>query len=258
MKTCPQCKKTYDDDNSFCFDDGTALVYSSIATPFPAYSSTDAPTQVIPRPTVTETRSGASPWLYALLGVLTTAIVAMGLFIWFSRADEPDGTSDTPPNPPATATQESDVNPPAATPTRQPVNSAQPAPVDVPQIRADVLARLTKWERDGEAKDGYAVASNYADSVAYYRRARATRELIRQDKSRAYSTFDSIDITLSDIRITPAPDGNTARVVLDKAYVFGGSRTLEGKVQQEIRLVRVGSDWLINGERDIRVYYQTK
>jgi hypothetical protein len=255
MKSCPQCGKTYDDDNSFCFDDGTALVLA-----YQSFTPADVPTQVIPRAIPTETRSGASPWLYTLLGVLATAIIAMGSFMWLSRRDEPVATNQIASGTPATPTPDRGANAPSAGPAPAPqiTNPAPPASIDSQQIRNDVMVRLTKWERDGEAKDGYAVASNYANSVTYYRRAGATPELIRQDKSRAYAKFDSIDITLSNISVTPSPDGNSARVVLDKAYFFGGSRTLQGKVQQEIRLVRVGSEWLINSERDLRVYYQTK
>jgi len=52
MKICPQCRKSYEDDNlNFCLDDGTAL----------APSDQGAPTMVMPPPRQTATPPGGAP-----------------------------------------------------------------------------------------------------------------------------------------------------------------------------------------------------
>ncbi|GEM_PF-4788853 len=251
MKKCPQCGSIFTDDNNFCLGDGTAL----LAPTGENYRSGDVPTQVIARHVPQQSRA-SSPWLYLLLGGALAAVICLVGFILFSNKEkETAATKNNTPTPKPTIEQ---ANAKPATPTATAASTPEPPPINVAAIENDINTRLDKWVRDGESANADAVITNYAESVAYYRKPRATREFIRADRSRAYNRYGTIDITLSNINVFPDPTGRTSRVVLDKAYVFTGGDYLEGKVQQEIRLALINGDWLITGERDLKIYYTRK
>jgi len=80
MKRCPQCGAVYSDDNSFCLNDGTALIGT--------LASGDIPTQVISRSAPLAPAINPSPWLYVLLGVLATTVIAIAVFAFWPRETE--------------------------------------------------------------------------------------------------------------------------------------------------------------------------
>jgi len=61
-------------------------------------------------------------------------------------------------------------------------------------------------------------------------------------------------ITLSNMTVTPDASGETATAVFDKEWVFEGAKYSAGKVQTQLKLKKTGGQWLITGERDLKVY----
>lgn len=130
MKKCPSCFQLFGDENDFCLNDGTPLVVESGSY----RSSGDMPTQFIPRaqPTVANSGGGNSAVLYLVIGVLATALIAVGIYLFFLR-DTPSGKeSATGPVQPTAAS-------PASTPNA--VNTASQLPAvkpPAPQIDPDL------------------------------------------------------------------------------------------------------------------------
>lgn len=91
MKTCPQCRNIFNDDLNFCLDDGTTLIYESDAEKTIAFAN-EIPTQIIPPAQVTSqiSTSNSSKWLFLIIGVLTTALAGMVLFIFIFRENKED------------------------------------------------------------------------------------------------------------------------------------------------------------------------
>lgn len=89
MKQCPQCKSLYGDENLFCLNDGTTLVLS--APPDSVNSATgDIPTQILSQIpsqnlSVAPRHNEKSGWLYAIIGGLATAVVALVVFAFVLR-----------------------------------------------------------------------------------------------------------------------------------------------------------------------------
>lgn len=83
MKQCPSCSRTYDDVESFCYDDGTPLVFISQS----GFEQQGQPTVVL-SPTsqqvIAPQSSSATKWIFLLLGLLIAAFVAIG-FMLFTR-----------------------------------------------------------------------------------------------------------------------------------------------------------------------------
>ena len=96
MKKCPSCNQLFSEDNYFCLEDGTTLLFASETGAYPPVSPTadDIPTQVIPRPQVTAqipvqiAPKDTSKWLFLIIGVLATAVVGMGVFMFAKRGEE--------------------------------------------------------------------------------------------------------------------------------------------------------------------------
>jgi hypothetical protein len=167
MKHCPTCKRSFDDDTlSFCLEDGTPLVADTGARPdsqetlvsprAPAMGSESAPTQSygqLPgkstvsaspyRPPVAPYGQAAPkrktwPWvigILALLSILAVAIVVALTVPGFLRASKNDNRPQPSPSRPVAS----------VTPTP---NASPAATDDVPTDSAEVLAQLTKLEKD--------------------------------------------------------------------------------------------------------------
>lgn len=134
-------------------------------------------------------------------------------------------------------------------------NANTVATVNTEQIKSEVAARLNSWKSASESLNLNAHISHYAPTVDYYNKKGVSASVVRADKQRAYDLYSSIQITLSNMTVTPDASGETATAVFDKEWNFGGARTSSGKVQQQIKLKKIDGQWLITGERDLKVYY---
>ncbi len=99
MKKCPNCNQTFSDDNLFCLNDGTPLVSISETGQPPPFFQTQAsaPTQFISRGQMNAASSPAnsSKWLYFIIGVMATALVALGTAFFLSRPPAERETAKT-------------------------------------------------------------------------------------------------------------------------------------------------------------------
>ena len=129
------------------------------------------------------------------------------------------------------------------------------APVDKEQVKRDVSQKVDSWKSAAESLNLNGYMSNYAGTVDYYNKKGASLSTVRADKQRAFSTYDSMKITLSNMNVTPDATGETATAVFDKEWVFSGAKYSAGKVQTQLKLKKISGQWLITGERDLKVYY---
>jgi hypothetical protein len=145
---------------------------------------------------------------------------------------------------------------PTASPSPNTNSTTSPTPAaDNEEIKRDVTKAIMTWKSMTESRDLDSYMGNYADTVDYYRTKGASRAFVRRDKQRAFTMFDSIDIDITNVNVTPGPAGDEATVEFDKEWVFDGDHRSTGKVRQQMRLKNVRGDWLITAERDLKVYY---
>lgn len=89
MKRCPNCNQVFSDDNVFCQQDGTTLLFVSQTSENPSlFPVTDsAPTQVVSRPRISSSSaaSDSSKWLYLIIGAIAATILALGITFYFSQ-----------------------------------------------------------------------------------------------------------------------------------------------------------------------------
>ncbi|HVF46803.1 MAG TPA: hypothetical protein VNA17_04490 [Pyrinomonadaceae bacterium] len=272
MKTCPACASRYSDDTlQFCLQDGARLysadeaaaptaVLNEIETaearkPLPPTTPADwhAPATQKSRPASGSRRKIAIAVVLTALGMLLL-VGGAALGVWlYSRQPRTEIAVNTSPGP--SPNTRATATPRPSTPTPSPSATAQTKPpANEAEIREDVLDRLETWTSDTEAGDIDACMSNYAPTVDYYGRGPSSASYIRGDKQRAFSRYSSIELNLSNIAVTPAADGESATVIFDKEWNFSGDGTSTGKVQQMLRLKKIGGEWLITAEKDLKDY----
>jgi len=297
MKQCPSCQSQYTDDTlQFCLQDGTplrfaanpqekTLSYGEQETVVSNRPSNQINTPPVTNPTVwnpqqyssnasfqpPEKKSNApvAVFLTAFVMLLMFSFVGIGAWLYLRGAAPDENTnlllakkkpdSETTSNTMTTAP--SRPLPVATAPTTSSNTAANQAvaPVDKEQIKRDVSQRVNSWKSAAESLslDGY--MSNYAGTVDYYNKKGASLSTVRADKQRAFTTYDSIQITLSNISVTPDASGENATAVFDKEWNFSGAeKDSSGKVRQQLQLKKISGQWLITGERDLKVYYTNK
>lgn len=157
-----------------------------------------------------------------------------------------------------TTTSSSPATSPSATTSPTPAASA--SPVDVAAIRNEVTALLNGWAESSMSRDVDAHMSYYADTLdTYYTKTNVSASSVRADRKRAYETYSSLNIGLSNIEIKPEAGGERATAVFDKTWNFEGEeKATSGSVQQKLWLAKTGGRWRITGEKDLQVYYVNK
>jgi hypothetical protein len=287
MKQCPTCQSQYTDDTlQFCLQDGSPLQFAGNhgeqETIVAGRPSSQINSPHITNPTAwnpsqhqssadfqaPERKSNATfaVLLTAFVMLVLFSLVGIGAWLYFRGATPDDEgnmliakrrqDSDRVSN-----TNTSSLSKPTPMATTTPLTSSNAnttvnaTPVDKEQVKRDVSQKINSWKSAAEARNLNEYMSNYAPTVDYYNKRGASVENVRADKQRAFTTYDSIRITLSNTKVMPDPTGENATAVFDKEWVFEGARYSAGKVQTQLKLKKVNGQWLITGERDLKIYY---
>lgn len=293
MKICPQCRNTYTDDTlQYCLQDGTPLNnYSASENPTVNWGETE--TLVTPRqPARYDTQKSVSQnWqenesvfsseppepeksntvktvLLTLLGMLVFLAVGgtVGYIVWKnSREKEVAVNTNTKPvntkTPVANKNANTNQNTNANTNTNENANVATPTPK--PTLTADEIAEtkenienvIDDWRSSYESLDLEYAMGYYADTVDYYNAGRVGIGKVRADKQRAFDSYDTIKMDISNLEITPDPTGEKATALFDKEWKFeNAEKTNSGKVQQRLQLTKIAGKWKITGEKDLKIY----
>ena len=287
MRNCPACHSKYTDDTLvFCLQDGTRLIDGSLTESQTAEINVREDETVIARRHDTDQMSQVTQWrdqgeinsqqalprsrsatpflilgaVVVLLGVVGAGVI--GVWLYFS------GGGPVKPNNGNASADRSQANvlpvpsntPFSLTPTpssnaKPPSNSFSVPPVDDEAAKRDVSQTVTTWKSLAEARSLDAYMDRYAETVDYYNHHSVGRDVVRKDKQRAFSMFNSINVTISNMDVSLGPDGQTAAAAFDKQWVFIGDHRNEGKVRSQLTFRKVNGEWLITGERDLKVYY---
>lgn len=114
---------------------------------------------------------------------------------------------------------------------------------------------LDEWVAATNARDLKKQMAFYGGKVdAFYLSRNASRDSVRQEKARTIGRAEKISIRAGSPDIKLSPDGRTATMLFRKQYAIKrDGQEQRGAVLQELRWQRVGQDWKIVSERDVRV-----
>ena len=189
--------------------------------------------------------------------LVTLVLVALGGFGFrtlfgaggeVSTAEQPSVATQTPAVVGGTATPAPSLVASVTTPT--------PLVVNTSLLTAEVNAVLDSWSGAARAHDLDLQMTNYTDVVSpYFGRRSASRAEIRADRAVAYRRYSRLDIQLSDIKILIDSSGTQATATFDKSFTFSSDySSFSGMVNTKLWLTKFGAQWLINGEKDLKVY----
>ena len=276
MRYCPACGTQYTDDTlRFCLQDGSTLAVTG--------EGTSKNVVLDETPTITRQRTPAAPTRsdvrydtgdtlpkrrsmfvpFLLAGITGTVLfvagaVATWIFLSGSGDEHRDNTANVNVR---TSTSPANINVSVPTPNPRTSVTQSPTPLqslperDVEKARLEVSQVIEQWRADTEGLNLNSYMENYARTVDYYNRRGASRDDIRNDKARAFGTYDSIRMDISEMNLSIEGSGGAATAEFDKEWEFRGTRSSSGKVRSQLRLRREDGRWLIVGERDVRVYY---
>ncbi len=269
MKVCPKCNSTYSDETlNFCLTDGVPLVVEEVLDEYRSKQSNSWHTAE----TLLDSRfSGAndsehttSPnsssqtfaarnqtsdhfnlqkshkTLYTILsGLLAVTLIGGGLW-WYSRDSNPNNKTvltDTSPSIPKHAIV--------------PISPEQDA-----QVKKELTAFMQNWARTNEQKDADAHIALYANTLeVYYAESGKDKNHVLADRLRAYQKYDTIQMQVDNLKITPEST-ESALIDFDKSWTMkNDKKTSMGSVQQEVHVTKTNGKWLIDSEKDVKVYF---
>lgn len=195
--------------------------------------------------------------------VATLILLALGgVGIWLLMRDDKTAGTNSPKlnqnNAPVLKDDPGNTNSvPKASVAPSALASPTPPPVDVKAVREQVTNVLNGWTSASRARDLDKHMSYYADTLeTYYNASNVGASRVRSDRARAYTQYNTLDVELSDIKITPDPSGERATATFDKTWTFeGDEKYSSGSVHQKVWLAKIGGRWRITGEKDLKVYY---
>lgn len=268
MKVCPKCNSSYSDETlNFCLTDGVPLVAEEILDEYLSKQSNSkswhtAETLVDQRFSIADARptavSSSSPTfelgnttarnlapsqsnkkLYAILGVLLAALIGSGIW-WFSKSSNQANKS--------VLSEETASVPKHAI---VPISPEQDA-----QVKKELTDFMQNWARTNSEKNPDAHLAHYANTLeVYYGESGKDKNHVLADRLRAYQRYDLIQMQVDNLKITPE-SAESATVVFDKSWTMkNDKKTSTGSVQQEIHVTKTKGKWLIDGEKDLKVYF---
>ena len=137
-------------------------------------------------------------------------------------------------------------------------NNGAPPRADAAEVSKDVADALEEWAEATRERDIAGHMSHYADTLeTFYQKQNVPASRVRADRQEAFVRYDQMDVRLANVQVAPDPTGTRATVTFDKTWDFDSpDKNSKGSVRQQLSLVRAGGRWLINGERDLQVYYK--
>ena len=210
----------------------------------------------------------------ALTVAATILLLALGgLGAWLLLRDTGDGTdiarggnnTDARPTPTATpdlrngnvtTTPTASPTPTSATPTPTPT----PTPRDPTGARGEVASALEGWRRTMSVPSVDAHMVYYADTLhTYYNAKNVGVSMVRNNVTRAFSTYDSRDVRISNLQIEVDSSGERAVATFDKTFEFRNNQnTYAASGLNRFWFEKIGGRWLITGEKDLKIYYVNK
>jgi hypothetical protein len=202
---------------------------------------TAATVNVLPPPSTPQKKS-SNLVLFSIVGTLLALGIATGVFWYFSGSNEKNAATWQNATPMATVEVKK--------------TSVALSPEQENQIKKEIGETIETWRSSIEKHDiDTHIKSYVAQLDNYYKESGIHREHVRADRLRAFERYPSIDLHVDNMKIT-AHSMESATVVFDKSWTFKRpERTSTGSVEQEMALIKQNGKWLINGEKDSKVYY---
>ena len=269
MKVCPKCNSSYSDETlNFCLTDGVPLVAEEILDEYlskhnskswhtadtlvdqrfsladvrPTSVGTSAPTFELGNTTARNMMPPPKSYKthYTILGAALILILGGGVW-WFSKAPVNQANKSVLSEETASIPKHAIV----------PISPEQEA-----QVKKELTAFMLNWAKTNSDKNSDAHLAHYANMLEiYYGESGKDKNHVLADRLRAYQRYDTIQMQVDNLKITPEST-ESASIIFDKSWTMkNDKKTSIGSVQQEIHVTKTNGKWLIDAEKDLKVYF---
>jgi hypothetical protein len=152
-----------------------------------------------------------------------------------------------------------------STPTPTPQTTPQPTPTPTPTTdtaaaRREVMNALNGWRQTMINPDVGAHMSYYANVLhTYYNASNVSESRVRANVARAFSSYSTFDVQVTNLQIQVDPSGEKAVATFDKTFEFrSAEKRYAGSGLNRFWFEKIGGRWLITGEKDLKTYYVNK
>ncbi|HKQ51262.1 MAG TPA: nuclear transport factor 2 family protein [Pyrinomonadaceae bacterium] len=175
-----------------------------------------------------------------------------------------DGNSNARPTPTNTpGSTPTSTSTPSPSPTSSTTPTPTPRPTETPgggTASREVAGALEGWRRTMSTPSVAEHMAYYANTLhTYYNASNVDVQMVRNNVARAFSTYDSRDVRISNLQIEVDPSGERAVATFDKTFEFrGAGKTYAASGLNRFWFEKIGGRWLITGEKDLKIYYVNK
>jgi hypothetical protein len=93
----------------------------------------------------------------------------------------------------------------------------------------------------------------------YYNASNVSESRVRANVARAFSSYSTFDVQITNLQIQVDPSGEKAVATFDKTYEFrNAEKRYAGSGLNRFWFEKIGGRWLITGEKDLKTYYVNK
>jgi hypothetical protein len=174
-----------------------------------------------------------------------------------TNLNSPPTNTNTPPGPSPTPTP---FATPSATPVLTPTASPTPPVTDAATARREVSSALNGWRQTMINPSVDAHMEYYAPVLHTYYNARDVGVgRVRSNVARAFSSYSTFDVQITNLQIEVDPSGEKAVATFDKTFEFSNDeKSYNGSGLNRFWFEKIGGRWLITGEKDLKTYYINK
>lgn len=123
-------------------------------------------------------------------------------------------------------------------------------------VRNEITKLLDDWKGDRETCNLDDYSSKYGERVEYLGRHGVTAPEITNELRKVCDSYSTIAIKIDNMVIAVAAEHEAATAIFDKEWRYEASPKLSlGKIHMELHFRRVGDDWKIVGEENLKTYY---
>lgn len=278
MKHCPSCESQYADETlSFCLQDGTILTdgpkQSTIDTvaftnpltvekflqteemrvKFPDQTRKFKPYFVNPVRPAEKPKSSRVLWAAVLPMLLVLGAAGFGGWYYLNNQNQVATDKMFVSNPPE---KTSTPNLPVAETVSEKINQPQTTNPDNSDVKKEITDFINSWKTSFESRKITEYTAKYADTVNYFDKDGTGIKEISSEVQKTFNSYTEIEIILSNIRVAVDADNDKATAVFDKEWSYETDKDLtEGKAHIKLQFQKIGNEWKIVSEKNLKTLY---
>ncbi len=221
MKRCPNCNEMFEDENSFCLNDGTVLEIFN-----PSFGN-NVPTQVFSSfPTKTIEKKDANKSFYAVIGAMAVVIIGLSAIVFFLMSGKNNSSNNKQKDNQTIENEkaQTEVNKIQNTPTIKQDNQfiTENTPRQIQPITSEAVRNLIdRWEKAQDAQNFRNYQTCYGQPFAGVKRADGATKTYNyaswmNDRGKILRNAVNLDIEIQNLEISI--EGDTATAEFDQYY----------------------------------------